>query len=260
MSPTDQPLSCKAVRSVGGLILNADDWGRDCEITRRTLHCLLRGTISSVSAMVFMSDSERAADEARTRGVDVGLHLNFTTAFTATGTSTRLLEHQQQLCHYLRGHRLALVLYHPWLASSFEYVVKAQLEEFSRLYGASADRVDGHHHMHLCANVLLGNLLPRGSIVRRNLSFQPGEKSWSNRIYRTIVDNRLARRYRMTDFLFPLPPIDQLGRLKRIFSLAQRFTVEVETHPGNHEEYRFLAEGGLLRLIGDIQIARGFVV
>ena len=46
------------------------------------------------------------------------------------------------------------MVYHPGLASSFEYVVKAQLEEYERLYGAPANRVDGHHHMHLCANVV----------------------------------------------------------------------------------------------------------
>ncbi|HXY51049.1 MAG TPA: ChbG/HpnK family deacetylase [Terriglobales bacterium] len=260
MSLTDQPSPRQEVRPLVGLILNADDWGRDCEITRQTLHCKQRGTISSVSAMVFMADSEHAAALAREHGVDAGLHLNFTTTFTAPGAPTRLLEHQRQLRDYLRGHRLAPAVYHPFLVGSFEYVVKAQLDEFHRLYGISADRLDGHHHMHLCANVLLRNLLPPGSIVRRNFSFQPGEKSWSNRIYRTIVDKRLARRHRLTDFLFSLPPIHPVARVKRIFDLANRFTVEVETHPGSLEEYKFLAEGPLLRLLGDIPIAHGFVV
>ena len=52
------------------------------------------------------------------------------------------------------------------------YVVKAQLEEFERLYGRAPNRIDGHHHAHLCANVVLAGLLPAGTIVRRNFSFR----------------------------------------------------------------------------------------
>ncbi len=37
----------------GVLIVNADDWGRDYENTERTLECIHRGSVSSVSAMVF---------------------------------------------------------------------------------------------------------------------------------------------------------------------------------------------------------------
>jgi len=45
----------------GLLIINADDWGRDPENTGKILDCVLLGAVSSVSAMVFMEDSERAA-------------------------------------------------------------------------------------------------------------------------------------------------------------------------------------------------------
>jgi predicted glycoside hydrolase/deacetylase ChbG (UPF0249 family) len=69
------------VVSSGALIINADDWGRSRETTDRTLECWERGSISSVSAMVFMEDSVRAAALARERGIDTGLHLNFTTPF-----------------------------------------------------------------------------------------------------------------------------------------------------------------------------------
>ena len=54
----------------GRLIVNADDWGRDPRTTGRILDCALRGAVSSVSAMVFMEDSERAATLARERGID----------------------------------------------------------------------------------------------------------------------------------------------------------------------------------------------
>src|SRR6185369_10838794 len=65
----------------GLLILNADDWGRDSKTTNMILDCVVRGSVSSTSAMVFMEDSERAAALARQHRVDCGLHLNFTTPF-----------------------------------------------------------------------------------------------------------------------------------------------------------------------------------
>src|SRR5712692_4094751 len=116
----------------GVLIVNADDWGRDYENTERTLECIGRGTVSSVSAMVFMKDSKRAAAIVREQGIDAGLHLNFTTAFSGPGTPTRLIEHQERVSRYLGRHRFAQVVLHPGLASSFEYVVAAQRDDFSR--------------------------------------------------------------------------------------------------------------------------------
>ena len=254
-----KPIDISDKRCHAGLfIVNADDWGQDLATTERTYECILRGGISSVSAMVFMQDSERAAAVARERGIDTGLHLNFTTPFSAIRSPTRLKAHQQRICQYLRRHRLAQVLCHPGLANYFGYVVAAQLEEFGRLYGVEPRRIDGHHHMHLCANVLLGGLLPRGTIVRRNLSFQPGEKGIANRLCRRLIDGFLARRYFLTDFFFSLMPLNPSSRLRRIISLARRHIVEVEAHPINLAEYSFLAGGEIIREAGDIPIASSF--
>jgi predicted glycoside hydrolase/deacetylase ChbG (UPF0249 family) len=244
----------------GLLIVNADDWGRDQQTTERTLDCIRCGAVSSVSAMVFMEDSERAAVIARERHIDAGLHLNFTAPFSAPGSPAQLVEHQQRLSAYLRRHRLAQAMFHPGLASSFRYVVKAQLDEFQRLYGKTPERIDGHHHMHLCSNVLLGGLLPAGTVVRRNFSFQTGEKSPFNRLYRLMVDRILARRHRLTDYFFSLPPLSPAERLQQIFSLARDYVVEVETHPVNPEEYRFLAGGGIFRCAGNLTVAPRYAV
>ena len=239
----------------GSLIVNADDWGRTIETTDRIFECVARGAVSSVSAMVFMADSERAAVIARERDVDAGLHLNLTTPFSAAAIPARLTEHQHRLCRYLTRHRLAPAVFHPGLVQSFEYVVAAQREEFFRLYGTAPKRIDGHHHMHLCSNVLLRQLLPSGTIVRRNFSFQKGEKSLANRFYRRTVDRLLAKRHSLTDFFFSLPPLNPPSRVKSIFSLASRFNVEVETHPVAPVEYRFLAGGEIFRWAGDLPIA-----
>ena len=224
----------------GALIVNADDWGRDRQTTDQTLACVRRGTVSAVSAMMFMEDSERAAAIARDSGIDAGLHLNLTTAFSARRCSARLIEHHDRITGYLRRCAFTRVIFNPRLIRSFEYVVGAQVDEFRRIFRTEVMRVDGHHHMHLCANVLKGGLLPRGTIVRRNFSFGACEKSVWNRAFRNIEDSWLARRYRIADFFFSLPPMAPRRRLKRIFGLAAQFKVEVETHPIAADEYDFL--------------------
>jgi len=250
---------CDAPRA-GLLIVNADDWGRDPHTTGRILDCALRGAISSVSAMVFMEDSERSAAIARERGMDAGLHLNLTTPFSARSCPPRLREYQQELSNYLRLHFLARAVYHPWLGRSFDYVVKAQIDEYCRLYGTKPERFDGHHHMHLCANVLFGNLLPPGTIVRRHFSWESREKRLRNGLFRKLTDLFLARRFRLVEYLFSLPSFEPPARLQRIFSLACQFIVEVETHPVNPEEYNFLAGGEIFRWAGQCPIASRFAV
>lgn len=240
----------------GVLIVNADDWGRNRETTDRTLDCVRRGAVSSVSAMVFMQDSERAAQLAAENNADAGLHLNFTEPFWAC--PSRVAVHQQRTARRLRRHRLAQVIFDPTLADSFKYAVAAQVEEFERLYGAPPRRIDGHHHMHLCANVLLGKLLPRGAMVRRNFSIAPGEKGFANRLYRRGVDRMLAKRHTLTDFFFALEPLEPRERLRRIFLLARRSAVEVETHPANASEFQFLVSGEIFHWAAGCRVARGY--
>ncbi|QNI33486.1 ChbG/HpnK family deacetylase [Alloacidobacterium dinghuense] len=249
----------KSLRT-GRLIINADDWGRDRETTDRTLDCVRRGTVSSVSAMVFMEDSERAAGIARDHGIDTGLHLNFTSAFSALGLPSQLVEHQKCVSQYLLRHRLSQVVFHPGLIRSFEYVLTAQRDEFIRLYGQEPRRLDGHHHMHLCANVLFGGLLPPGTTVRRNFSFEPGEKSSGNRCYRRVTDWALDRHHRLTNFFFSIQPLAPLDRLQRIVNLSRQFIVEVETHPQDPAEYAFLTGDGIDNLVGTCVIASRYDV
>jgi hypothetical protein len=243
------------------LIVNADDWGRDYRTTERILGCVRCGTISSVSAMVFMEDSERSADIARAAGIDTGLHLNLTTPFQGPRCPAPLRERQSGIARYFEKHRrTGRVLFHPGLARSFEYVVRSQLDEYGRLYGRRPARIDGHHHMHLCSNVLLAGLLPPGAIVRRNHSFQAGEKGWYNRFYRRAIDRGLARRHRLTDFFFSFDPFEVPGRMERIFSLGSKFVVELATHPVNDRDYEFLTGSGIRRLAGGVSIAPYYAV
>jgi predicted glycoside hydrolase/deacetylase ChbG (UPF0249 family) len=241
------------IPGTGLLIINADDWGRDRENTNRIAECVHHGSVSSVSAMVFMEDSERAASIAREGKTYAGLHLNLTMPFSAPPCSRELVKHQERVIAFLRSHAFARIVFHPGLARSFEYVVAAQLEEFARIYGDAPQRIDGHHHMHLCANVVFGRLLPPGTIVRRNFSFQPGEKSLGNRLYRRFIDGRLARRHCLTDSLFLLPPLET-ERLQPMFSLAATTNVEIETHPVHPDEYKFLTGQEVFRLAKGVRI------
>ena len=49
------------------LIINADDWGRSVAETNAALRCYEEARITSASAMVFMADSERAAERKELR-------------------------------------------------------------------------------------------------------------------------------------------------------------------------------------------------
>ena len=259
LSPSTKSISNESIPNhsptKGCLIVNADDWGKDRATTDRTFECTTLGTVSSVSAMVFMADSERAAEIAGRSGIDAGLHLNFTEPFSGPNVLAPLLERQGELRRCLLRHPLARILYHPGLAGSFEYVVAAQIDEFRRLYGRDPQRIDGHHHLHLCANVLRDRLLPAGTLVRRNFSFLAGEKSLLNRLYRQRVNRRLADRHFLVDHLFSLAPLEPAARLQRILSLARNSVVELETHPANPDEHRFLTSGEMLRQLGDLAIS-----
>jgi chitin disaccharide deacetylase len=256
---TDLMPSSASTGQQGFLIVNADDWGRDHENTERIRECVLRRSVSSVSAMVFMEDSERAASLAEEGGIDAGLHLNFTTPFSAPNCPTQLADRQREIGAYLRRHRFARVIFHPGLVRSFDYVVAAQIDEFRRLYQRAPNRLDGHHHMHLCANVLHGKLLPPGTTVRRNNSFLPSEKGLINRLYRQVQDRILIQHHRMVDFFFTLAPLRPV-RLHRIFSSSREFVVEVETHPVEPEEYRFLTSGEVFTQIENLRIAPRYAV
>jgi predicted glycoside hydrolase/deacetylase ChbG (UPF0249 family) len=213
------------------LIINADDWGRSAAETDAALRCYKASRITSVSAMVFMKDSERAAELAKENELDVGLHLNFAERFTAIRYSEVLANHQSRLGGFLMGNKYSQLLFNPFLRTAFSYSYKAQAEEFMRLFGKAPSHIDGHHHMHLCANVLLGKVIPAGVKMRRNFSFWPGEKSWLNRAYRGLVDRWLARRYQLADYFFDLTQCIQERKLDRVAALAKSSNVELMTHP-----------------------------
>jgi chitin disaccharide deacetylase len=235
------------------LIINADDWGRSRAETDSALTCYDEGRITSATAMVYMEDSERAAELAKSDHIGIGLHLNFTERFAAKNTPANLRDTQQAVAGFLRRSKYALLVYNPILRRRFRYLYQAQVEEFLRLYGTPPSHMDGHHHLHLCSNMLLDDVIPAGEKVRRSFSFWPGEKSVINRAYRRLVDTWLVRRYRLTDFFFSLIECLETDRLSRVTELAGNRNVELMTHPVVPDEYAFLMSDRYIETMGMLQ-------
>lgn len=222
------------------IIVNADDWGRSPAETDASLACFTAGRITSVSAMMFMSDSARAADLAKEARLDVGLHLNFSLEFTGNCQNEMLRTYHDRLVQYISRSKYARVLYNPSLRKEFRYVYKAQVEEYGRLYGRAPSHINGHWHLHLCTNMLLDRIIPYQEKVRRSLYYLPGERNVFNRTYRGLVDLALERRYRTTGYFFSLAQCLQAKRMAHVAELAKGGTVELMVHPVNDNEYSYL--------------------
>src|SRR5437868_4413510 len=116
------------------IIINADDFGRSRSETMAALECFGKGRITSTTAMVFMEDSERAAECGLASPIDIGLHLNFSQLFTGRVVHARVREYQADIVAFMTRNKYALLLYHPGLKKQFDYVYRSQVDEFVRLY------------------------------------------------------------------------------------------------------------------------------
>jgi hypothetical protein len=235
------------------IIVNADDWGRSPAETDVALSCYRDGRITSVTAMVFMEDSDRAADLAKDARIDVGLHLNLTQRFTAAPLKGVLRDYHDRIARFLTFNKYTFLLYNPTLRKPFEYVYRAQVEEFIRLYGIPPSHVDGHHHKHLSTNMILDRVIPAGERVRRNFSFLPSEKALLNRMYRGLVDLWLARRYRLTDYFFSLASCLRANSMTRVAELSRSATVELVAHPYKTNEYAYLMSNDYLAILSNLE-------
>ena len=201
--------------------------------------------------MVFMEDSARAADLAKETGVDVGLHLNLTQRFSEEVCDRTLREYHDRIICFLTLNKYAFLIYNPAFRRQFQYVYQAQIDEFVHMYGKLPSHIDGHHHQHLCMNMLLDRVIPKGEKVRRNFYFWPGEKGLVNRTYRGLIDDLLlARNYRLTDYFFALSQCFQSERLTRVTELATKANVEIMTHPANAIEHAYLMSDEYLAALG----------
>lgn len=240
------------------LIINADDFGMEKDATDNILSCFHNKKITSTTAMMFMEDSERAATLALDISMEVGLHLNFTDTFNGIVKVNKLREYHNQIIAFLKRGKNHFLLYNHMLKKQFECVYKAQYEEFIRLYKRQPTHIDGHHHMHLCTNMLLQNLMPRGIRVRTTFTFAKKEKNALNRLYRRMISYWLTRRYICTDFFYSIEPIirnqNQRTRLlKEITGIAEGSSVEIMVHPQIKNEYDYLMSNEFSQIISGVE-------
>jgi predicted glycoside hydrolase/deacetylase ChbG (UPF0249 family) len=236
------------------LIVNADDWGRTAGETDAALACFLQRRVTSVTAMTYMADSERAARIAEEHGVPVGLHLNFTEPLTGPAVDSSVLSEHRALREMLNRTPYAALVPNPLLHRRFGAVFESQLQEFIRIYRKPPTHFDGHRHFHLCSNMVLAAPIPRREKVRRTFSFTVAEKGLLNWLYRRALDKWVVARYRTTDYFFALSQRMPDTRFARVAQLSRRATVELMTHPIVAAERDFLLGRDLERQLAGIAL------
>jgi predicted glycoside hydrolase/deacetylase ChbG (UPF0249 family) len=236
------------------LIINADDLGRSVSETDAALDCYRAGRVTSVTAMVFMNDSERAAQLALANSISAGLHLNLTESFAAVSASSELTERHERVARFLTRAKYSSLIYNPTLSNDFRYIYETQIEEFIRLYGRPPSHIDGHQHQHLCANMLLDGVIPRGLKVRRTFHFWPGEKSFVNRTCRKVINRLVKSRYSGTDYFFALVQCLERTRMEKILELGRRCSIELMTHPANPSEREYLLSEAFGTLLNTVEL------
>jgi hypothetical protein len=204
--------------------------------------------------MVFMKDSQRAADLASSAGLATGLHLNLTHAFDAPYLPSRVRDCHASVARYYGSSKWAKIIYNPFLKKKLAYLFASQYDEYCHLFSKAPENINGHHHMHLCTNALIDRIIPFGSCVRRNFSFEPGERGFVNRSYRRIVDGWLRRHYCCTDYFYSLEKAFNSGKLGKIIDLAGSANVEVMVHPEIKESFDFLNGNTYRNLIAQITL------
>lgn len=240
------------MRAGGLLIVNADDWGVDQPTTDAAAECCAAGAVTSVSAMVFMADSERAAQLALERALAVGLHINLTTPFTDPAAGQQLQGRQDRLVAHFAGFGWRRWGASPTRSAAIEHSIADQLAEFRRLYGRDPTHFDGHHHIHQSLGVLAARAIPAGSRMRPSFTFGPGEKTWLNRAYRGGLNAILSARFATPRYFFSLRDLHPaLGgsAVEEKLALSSGSAVEVMTHPAEADERAVLLDRDWLELI-----------
>jgi predicted glycoside hydrolase/deacetylase ChbG (UPF0249 family) len=238
------------------LIITADDYGKTRNATDRILECLLKKRITSISAMVFMEDSERSASLALETGAEVGFHLNFTLPYSGENIPEKLRDEQKAVFSYLTKHKIFQVIYNPLLANSFKFLFLSQQEEFIRLYGRKPEHYNGHHHMHLCTNVLAGGIIPKGTKMRGTFTFERSEKNPLNLLYRRLLKVYISRRFLSTDSFFNIGALKNVKSLRSIINRAVQENIEIGVHPEKPEEGEFIVGHEFGQLLDSVRLGR----
>lgn len=238
------------------VIVNADDWGISAPVTDAILGCFEAGSISSMSAMIWMDDSDRAASIGREQGLPAGLHLNLDTAFADPGAPRTVREALERVRPWFAGHHRHVLSYHPSRAFQrcLSTCIQAQLDEFHVRYGREPTHVDGHHHIHLTWNVLTSRALPDGTPIRSTA--WPDRNPLPLQVLRSAKGRWLRHRFRTTDLFYDLRDLDSaLGGIGLTdIEMTGGMTVEVMAHPGVADELKVLHSESWHRFVAELPL------
>lgn len=239
------------------LIVNADDWGYDITTTDAIMTTFREGRVTSVSAMVFMCDSERAAVLAEHESLPVGLHLNLMEKYSDEGVSGAIKGRQEQVVASFRKSQRARWISGRSLSSLARLAIEDQTSEFGRLYTRPPSHIDGHQHGHLSTPAL--GVLGRGPkrAVRCSFTFRPGEKPFLNRALRSMLNRYIRARFYSTNRFYSIrslhPRLGGYG-LEDVLATAHELDVEIMVHPGFRDEFDILMSEEWVRLLAGVPL------
>ncbi|MGO9908362.1 MAG: ChbG/HpnK family deacetylase [Solirubrobacteraceae bacterium] len=231
------------MRSTPLLIVNADDLGIEPRVSNAILECFQSGSISSTTALVWMRDSDRAAEIARHAHIPTGLHLNLIEPYTAPDVPPRVAQTQRRVVERLGKGGLGPQLYHRAWSEDFGQCIRDQLSRFTELYGVPPTHVDGHRHMHLAMNALLSRALQPVRRCRRPVNRPARESASYKRLARSALSVLVRLRFITTDACFSVRSLHpELGGsgLDETLARADRSSIELFVHPGYRDELPLL--------------------
>ena len=246
----------------GLLIVNADDWGGSEATTEAILGAFEAGRVTSTSAMVYMPDSDRAAEVATREGLPVGLHLNLTQPFESPDVPAAVRDKQLQTVKRFAGvgrdgrpgtASLRRWLYDPTVRGAVDQAIADQLKRFETLYGKAPTHFDGHNYVDASPNVFLSRSIPRGSAMRGSLGAYPLERSAMGRL-RAARQAIRGRRIRSPDHVLHIADLQLSGQLDPRLRLADGASVEVICHPDDERERTALMSPAWQRALGEYRL------
>lgn len=238
----------------GLLIVNADDLGIGERETDAIFAAHEAGAITSATAMVWMRDSDRAAELSAQRSLSLGLHLNLIEPYTAADVPAAVAETQRRVVERIRGAGGRAFIYHPGWAADFGRCITDQLARFHYLYGAPPTHVDGHQHMHLVPNALFSRSLAPVRRCRRPVNRPRSESGPAKHALRGIQAAMVGLRFTTTSWCLSIRALEPaLGGedMDAGLGYAARGTVEVMVHPGWGDEQAVLHSDGWRRRVSE---------
>ena len=202
---------------------------------------------------MFMEDTERSADFAESHNIPVGLHLNFTEAFTGIINNDKLHFIHNRLRKYFKASKYNQMLYNYRIVRELDYSFKSQYEEYFRIYQKIPTHIDGHHHMHLAASVIFSNIITKGLKIRKRFAINDNRVSFINRLYSYIVNRYLNKHYVCTDYFYGVNHEISETFLNFIINKAQTYNVEIMAHPGIFQDYNYLLSDEYYNIISPIK-------